>query len=107
MKLLACFGLGMVLFVGCLLVVVVEAAGGHGTYRAARIVFPTAMVVATTSSVLLPLGYLAAIVQWPVYLWLVMGRSDGRLKRAAAIGTVHLAIAALAFQVGTNVAPIK
>jgi len=64
---LAGFGVGILIAIPLLLLAVLWAAGGHGTYALAKILFPIPMIcVVTRGSVTAPIIFLA-LVQFPFY----------------------------------------
>ncbi len=90
-------------FVACL-VVIALAGGGHGTYYAAKCLFPYTMVsTGFLGRVTLPFIALACI-QYPAYgAILSVANTKGKLRPfAIGVVSVHLAATALASVVSSN-----
>jgi hypothetical protein len=64
---------------GCL-VVFISAAGGHGNYWAAKIIFPWAILVASISDRFVPVAIGTALLQFPIYAAI-----SKRRKRTTAV----------------------
>ncbi len=85
-------------FAACL-VAVGLAGGGHGTYYAAKCLFPYTMIATGFLNVITPPLLILACVQFPVYgVVLSVGNTRGKVGSVTiGVVTVHLAATALAF----------
>ena len=95
---LAGLGLGILISVPLLLIAIVWAAGGHGTYVLARIVFPIPMICASSRGSITPSIIAVALAQFPLY-----GSACGALYRSRAcryyaigLAIVHSTLALIA-----------
>jgi hypothetical protein len=91
--------LGVLVIPAALFLAVVAAGGGHGTYYAAKLLFPwTMMSTVVTKSITQPFVVLG-IAQYPFYgIVLDVARSKGRLAPAVlTLVAAHLCAIMLAF----------
>ena len=51
----------------CLLVTIIFAGGGHGTYIPAKIIFPFTMLLANLNREINLIGFTLALIQIPIY----------------------------------------
>jgi hypothetical protein len=100
---------GLLATLGALAIVIVEAAGGHGTYVSARIFFPIPVALASATWKLLPLAWLVGLIQIPIQIRLVTAAEpgQGRWRRIAWVALIHLVFVGASFLVGQNVAPSR
>lgn len=79
---------GLALSIPALLQAMLSSGGGHGDYQFARTAFPIPMLLTFNGSIN-PLSLVAALVQFPVYGWIVgsaMARREyGRLIVVAVL----------------------
>lgn len=79
---------GLALSIPALFMAVLSSGGGHGNYQFARAAYPIPMLL-TFNGAINPLSLVAALVQFPVYGWIVGSaiarREYGRLIAVAAL----------------------
>jgi len=57
----------LIITVLCLLVTIIFAGGGHGTYIPAKIIFPFTMILVNLNNEISVVGFIIAIIQIPFY----------------------------------------
>jgi hypothetical protein len=83
---LAGFGLGVLISIPLVLLAVVWAAGGHGTYALAKILFPIPLIFAVIHGSIAPPIVGLALVQFPLYGLIYGALYRSRYFRYYAIG---------------------
>ena len=83
--------IGTLLFIPAALVSVMLAGGGHGSYLAAKVLFPYTVLIAAYVPAINFLGIAAACAQFPICVW-----SIGRLKTLGWIGVAGCHVTAAA-----------
>jgi hypothetical protein len=79
----------------------VSGGGGHGNYVAARVIFPFACVFTGTYVGAGVVGSVLAVLQWPVYGFLI-DWSSHKVRTVGAVLIVHAAICLWLFTKGSE-----
>ena len=58
----------------CLLVTIIFAGGGHGSYIPAKIIFPFTMLLANINNEINFIGFILALIQIPIYSRILMNK---------------------------------
>lgn len=58
----------------CLLVTIIFAGGGHGTYIPAKIIFPFTMLLANLNREINLIGFTLALIQIPIYSQILISK---------------------------------
>jgi len=97
-------GVGIV----ALVIVLAVAAGGHGSYAPAMVLFPYSMIAANLLNRITSPLVLLALIQYPIYgvLLTVAPAGQARFATGRAIALAHAACAVLAFMGADQVFPI-
>jgi hypothetical protein len=77
----------------CLLVTIMFAGGGHGTYIPAKIIFPFTMLLANLNNEIGLIGLIIALIQIPIYSRILMAKP----KWNYFVFGIHLFAIALCF----------
>jgi hypothetical protein len=77
----------------CLLVTIMFAGGGHGTYFPAKIIFPFTMLLANLNNEIGLIGLIIALFQIPIYSRILMAKP----KWKYFVFGIHLFAIALCF----------
>src|SRR5689334_1851776 len=81
-------GVGVAVFA---VAVAVLAAGGHGTYVTAKVLFPYSMLLTFLTGSITPTLLVVGAVQWPMYAYAVFGRARLRWGVVTAIHAIAVA----------------
>ncbi|WP_369764638.1 hypothetical protein [Flavobacterium sp. WC2429] len=77
----------------CLLVTIMFAGGGHGTYIPAKIIFPFTMLLANLNNEIGLIGLIIAVIQIPIYSRILIAKP----KWKYFVFGIHLFAIALCF----------
>jgi hypothetical protein len=77
----------------CLLVTIMFAGGGHGTYIPAKIIFPFTMLLANLNNEIGLIGLIIALIQIPIYSRILMAKPQWKYF----VFGIHLFAIALCF----------
>lgn len=91
-------GLSVLLGATSVVVAVMFASGGHGTYLPAKLLFPFTMLLTLFGGPIGVGGIAAAVLQFPLYgAAVAAGAGTGQARRVAAVvAGVHAVVVALA-----------
>jgi hypothetical protein len=86
---------GLLISIPLLILVVLFAGGGHGTYLPAKVLFPYTMLLAMTARTITNPLIVLAIAQFPVYGLIIDRAIRNGTVRKATVGVAFLHLGAL------------